>query len=68
MRPLQIISNALAWLRSSEGASAEGPDVLRHPDLARMSPRQLADLPFSRQPESRPHRLACGELELRRCA
>lgn len=68
MRPLQIISSALAWLRSSEEACAEGLDVLRHPDLVRMSERQLADLPFPRQPESRPHCIAGGELELRRCA
>ena len=67
MRPLQIISNALTWLRSSEGASAEGPDMLRHPDLVRMSERQLADLPFLRQPETRSHGIG-DALKLRRCA
>ena len=30
--------------------------------------RQLADLSFPRQPESRPRGIAGGELELRRCA
>lgn len=67
MRPLQIISSALAWLRSSEEASAEGLDVLRHPDLVRMSERQLADLPFPRQPKTRSQGIG-GALELRRCA
>lgn len=67
MRPLQIISSALAWLSSSEEASAEGLDVLRHPDLVRMSERQLADLPFPRQPITRSQGIG-GALELRRCA
>ena len=56
MRPLQIISSALAWLSSSEEASAEGLDVLRHPDL-----------PFPRQPKTWSQGIG-GALELRRCA
>ncbi|WP_052637420.1 hypothetical protein [Pseudorhizobium banfieldiae] len=67
MRDLQIISSALDWLRSAEEASAEGLDVLRHPDLVRMSERQLADLPFLRHPETRSHGIG-DALKLTRCA
>ena len=68
MPTLQIISSALDWLRSLEEPRAEVRDVLCHPELAGMSPRQLADLPFPRGTEGRPRGAAGGKLELRRCA
>ncbi|WP_187969920.1 hypothetical protein [Aquibium microcysteis] len=37
--------------------SCQAPDLLAHPAIARMSERELADLPFPRDPdEARPQR------------
>lgn len=48
MLPLQIILKLLYWLRASDGPPADEEDPLRHPHLARMTARQLADLPMPR--------------------
>jgi hypothetical protein len=52
--PRTIAERLLRWWRATGGASAiDDParwldDPLAHPDLARMTPTQLADLPFDR--------------------
>nr|CAD6422012.1 hypothetical protein REQ54_02303 [Rhizobium sp. Q54] len=66
MALLQTILNGLAWLGSPDGCSWQ-EDMLRHPDLARMAERELANLPFPRPPRALPES-GGREIFLKRCA
>jgi hypothetical protein len=56
-----ILPRPVQWMR--EAASEAGPwecDPLAHPALQRMSPEELADLPFDRESYPPPTASACG--------
>ncbi len=48
MSPLQIILKLFHWLASPEQPPFDNGDPFRHPIIAQMSARQLADLPMPR--------------------
>ncbi|MET3584101.1 hypothetical protein ABID21_000193 [Pseudorhizobium tarimense] len=66
MLPLQIILKLFYWLASPDQPPFDTDDPFRHPHIARMSARQLADLPMSR-PERKPND-AKDKPPLKRCA
>ncbi|MCF6369932.1 hypothetical protein LXM96_13815 [Rhizobium sp. TRM95001] len=53
MSPLQIILKLFHWLASPEQLPFDNENPFRHPDIAQMSARQLADLPMSRAAQKR---------------
>ena len=68
MFPLQTIFTATEWMRSPDIPGQVAGDVLFHPELVRMTPRQLADLPFPRGPQDGPGGIGGDGIDLKRCA
>jgi hypothetical protein len=64
---LQTILNGLAWLGSPDDCPWQ-EDMLRHPEVARMTARELADLPFPRPLGALPASGNRTGAALKRCA
>ena len=68
MLQFQLISSLLHWLAEPDVPPPSPEDPLRDPDIAAMSARQVADLPFPRSTQANEYMPVAASVSLPRCA